>query len=215
MKSPSSLHTSGAHLFPITLSAGYGEPIQQMMTTICHPRGDSAVQHPGLSPEMETSVKRAKTGATLADIWSHLSQSEVVCFFSVLASFSEDAVIDQTRAMFTQIATAAKTSYTDAWLESRWANLVTDSPNMADAERVSRETLIHYGNLFHGVNVPPKTKIMGLLFNHYLASAANFQGIVRMIEQSKAPHVGGLTALCELVMKYSSATFTTLSHTFG
>lgn len=215
MKSPTSLHASGAHLFPIILSAGYVENIQQMVETICHTRGDMDTQHPGISLETETSIKRSKTGALLADAWTRLKTNEVVCFFSVLASFSEDSVIDQTRAMFTQIATAAKTSYTDAWLESRWGNLVTDSPNMADAERVSRETLINYGNLFHGVTIPAKTKIMGLLFNHYLASAANFQGIVRMIEQSKAPHVGGLTALCELVMKYSSATFTTLSHTFG
>lgn len=202
-------------MFPLSLSSGYNEDLQRIMSTVCHPNNDSNVEMPGLSPEMETTVKRALTGAALTEAWSRLGQEEILCFFAVLSSFSEDAVIDQTRAMFTQIATAAKTSYTDAWLESRWANLVTDSPNMADAERVSRETLVHYGNLFHGVNVSPKTKIMGLVFNHYLASAANFQGIVRMIEQSKAPHVGGLTALCELVMKYSSATFTTLSHTFG
>lgn len=215
LKSSASMHASGAHMFPLSLSAGYTEALQQLMDTVCHTNNDSEVELPGLSPEMELAVKRYLTGSALTDAWSRLDQVDLLCFFSVLSSFSEDAVIDQTRAMFTQIATAAKTSYTDAWLESRWANLVTDSPNMADAERVSRETLIHYGNLFHGVNVPPKTKIMGLVFNHYLASAANFQGIVRMIEQSKAPHVGGLTALCELVMKYSSATFTTLSHTFG
>ncbi|AJG39053.1 putative nucleoprotein [Shayang Fly Virus 1] len=209
------IYHRGAHMFPIALSAGLTDELIQQTRPLCYgPHHDDNPEIVSLTNEQIIALRMMKPKDQITAIWNQLHDVHIIAYYTVLGSTDPTYGRDQMRAMFTQIATIGKSSFTEAWARSRWQNLVQDEASLANSPEVSRDTLISYATKFQSL-ASDGIKVAGLLHNYYLAKSVNMTSLTRIIEQSRAPHVSGLTALCEMMIRYVYATYTGLQAVFG
>lgn len=135
-------------------------------------------------------------------------------FFTVLSTANKTTELDYIKAVFTLVSTISKSTFTDAWINSRWNALVTDVQELDDSDQIPSQVLIQYERVFQSLMPNHKSKASDLVYNQRLATLAGFSSINWIILQLRAPHVSGLTAVCEFVARYKTVTHTKLSSWF-
>lgn len=207
-------HRTLSHLFPGKLSTGWNSRISALLKQNCY-IGDEHVEFPIPTNEDLNDLLSPKIESDIANIWPTLSDRSIVSFFHTLGSNTPNIDCTFIAAMFTMTATISKTSFTDQWITSRWNNLKEEVPQLSERDAVSRVMLENFERIFQRSNKTVELKVNSLLVSSWLANGVGLESVNRIVSQARAPHVSGLTALCDLTLKYDSITFTTLSSTFG
>lgn len=211
------IHQCCAHLFPLELlPEGVDKGLIDRLRDFCYDRDllDSA-RVDAITAEESMAMIAPSQNDVIRTVWINMTEAQVIAYFSVMASESTTFENEYIRAMFTFIATIGKTSFTENWVTSRWDTLVIDCPTLQEVERVDVQTLVQYSNIFQRDITDYRTKVSALVYNHQLAKSAGLDTLTRILQQSRVPHVAGFNAVCELVTRYQSVSYTTLSSWFG
>uniref|UniRef100_A0A1A9W0Y2 Ubiquitin-like protease family profile domain-containing protein n=1 Tax=Glossina brevipalpis TaxID=37001 RepID=A0A1A9W0Y2_9MUSC len=175
------------------------------LVAICHEcdLAENARIEP-LTPDEITVLTAVLAHDELVRTSGILSERRLMSFFIVLGSDGNTTEHEFIRATLTMVSTIEKNSFTDAWVSSRWNALITDAPDMSESYPVPIQTLTQYSNIFQICMPNYQAKISTLVYNHHLAKTAGLDTLMRIIQQSRVPHVAGLNAICELVIRPTS-----------
>lgn len=206
-------HALLLHWFPIQLSNGATAEFIQSINQVCVGGEDEGYVE--ISDELALTLRELRDGENLAQLWRSLTEQEVTAFFVTLSFNNSKYEIDLVKAMFCMVSTTTKSSFSDQWLQSRWANIQQDNPLLMETDAIDRDIMSLYDNFFQKPLITINKKVNILYYAYFLAHQQRMDGVKRIIEQAKAPHVSGLNALCNLTLRFPTVTYTVLKQIFG
>lgn len=94
-------------------------------------------------------------------------------------------------------ATVSKSSFSAQWIQARWAIIAQEVPFLEEDDRPSAEVFDQYERIFQRMNSSVEKKVNTIIVNNWIAMQNGLDSVTRMLSQARAPHVGGLNALCQ------------------
>uniref|UniRef100_A0A1B0GBC4 Uncharacterized protein n=1 Tax=Glossina morsitans morsitans TaxID=37546 RepID=A0A1B0GBC4_GLOMM len=181
------IHQCCAHLFPLELlPEGVDQGLIDRLRDFCYDRDHlDNARVDAITAEESVAMTAPSQNDVIRTVWINMTEAQVIAYFSVMAS------------------------------ESTTFENVIDCPTLQEVERVDVQTLVQYSNIFQRNITDYRRKVSALVYNHQLVKSAGLDTLTRILQQSRVPHVAGFNAVCELVTRYQSVTYTTLSSWFG